>query len=58
VSEPTTHHAATTGISFGSAFALVLSWTKWHAFWWAILHGCLGWIYVIYYWFRFYRVHG
>jgi hypothetical protein len=49
---------ATTGISFGCAFALVLSWTKWHSFGWAIVHGCLGWFYVIYYWFRYHRVDG
>jgi hypothetical protein len=40
---------ASTGITFGSAFAIVLSWTKWHSFWWTILHGGLGWIYVAYY---------
>ena len=33
----------------GVVLAVVLSWTKWHAFWWAFLHGCLGWFYVIYY---------
>ena len=33
----------------GTIFAVVLSWTKWHAFWWALLHGLLGWVYVIYY---------
>jgi len=37
------------GISFGSAFALVISWAKWHSFWWAMLHGILGWVYVAYY---------
>lgn len=40
-------------ISFGGgvgvALAVVLSWTTWNSIWWAILHGCLGWIYVIYY---------
>lgn len=33
----------------GTIFAVVLSWTKFHAFWWAFLHGTLGWVYVIYY---------
>jgi hypothetical protein len=28
---------------------LVISWGKWHSFWWAMLHGILGWIYVAYY---------
>lgn len=37
------------GISFGCALAIVISWTSWHSIWWAILHGCLSWIYVIYY---------
>ena len=37
------------GIGFGAAFAIVLSWTKWHSFWWVILHGLLGWLYVIWY---------
>ncbi len=40
---------ASAGISFGTAFALVLSWTKWHSFWWAFLHGIFGWLYVIWY---------
>lgn len=34
---------------YGAIFAIVLSWTKWHLFWWAVLHGIFGWIYVIYY---------
>ena len=37
------------GISFGTCLAIVLSWTTWKSIWWAILHGVLGWIYVIYY---------
>jgi hypothetical protein len=41
--------AVSTGISFASAFALVISWAKWHSFWWALLHGILGWFYVAYY---------
>jgi hypothetical protein len=38
-----------TGISFGSALAMVISYTAWKSIGWAILHGILGWIYVIYY---------
>jgi len=34
------------GIGGGAAFALVLSWTTWHSFWWAVLHSFLSWIYV------------
>ena len=37
------------GGGIGTALAVVLSWTAWENIWWAILHGCLGWIYVIYY---------
>lgn len=38
-----------TGISFGSALAMVISYANWHSIGWAILHGVLGWVYVIYY---------
>ena len=37
------------GISMGSALAMILSYTKWHSILWAIFHGFLSWIYVIYY---------
>ena len=37
------------GISFGSALAMVISYTAWHSIFWAIIHGILGWVYVIYY---------
>ena len=40
---------AQTGISFGSALAMVISYVNWHSIGWAIIHGLLGWIYVIYY---------
>lgn len=40
-----------TGVSFGSALAMVISFTTWKALGWAIIHGLLGWIYVIYYLF-------
>lgn len=38
-----------TGVSMGSCLAMILSWTTWKSIWWAILHGCFGWLYVIYY---------
>lgn len=41
--------ASFTGISLGSAIAVAISWSMWKSIWWAILHGFLGWIYVIYY---------
>lgn len=37
------------GIGFGCVLAIVISWTAWHSIWWAIIHGILGWFYVIYY---------
>jgi hypothetical protein len=41
--------AAGSTIGFGSVLAIVLSWTANKAILWAILHGVLGWFYVIYY---------
>lgn len=38
-----------TGISFGSVLAMIISYTAWESIGWAIIHGLLGWIYVIYY---------
>lgn len=38
-----------TGITFGAALAMVISYHTYGSVWWAILHGILGWIYVIYY---------
>jgi hypothetical protein len=37
------------GISFGSALAMVISYAKWHSILWAIIHGIFGWFYVVYY---------
>ena len=41
------------GISFGSALAMVISYTAWHSIGWAILHGLLSWVYVVYYFLRY-----
>lgn len=41
------------GISFGSCLAMVISYVSWQSVFWAIIHGCLGWIYVIYYLLRY-----
>lgn len=38
-----------TGITFGSALAMVISYTSWHSVGWAIVHGLLSWVYVIYF---------
>lgn len=37
------------GETVGASLAVVLSYLKWKSIGWAILHGVLGWIYVIYY---------
>ncbi len=37
------------GIGFGCALAIVISYTAWKSILWAILHGIFGWLYVIYY---------
>lgn len=42
-------HGIKTGIGFGSALAIVISYVNWHSIGWAILHGLLSWIYVLYY---------
>lgn len=41
--------AARTGITFGSALAIAISWSANKSIVWAIIHGLLSWIYVIYY---------
>lgn len=41
------------GITFGSALAMVISYTAWHSVGWAIFHGLLSWVYVIYYVIRY-----
>lgn len=38
-----------TGAAVGAALAVVISYVKWKSIGWAILHGLLNWIYVIYY---------
>ena len=42
-----------TGISFGSALAMVISYCNWHSIGWAIIHGLMSWVYVIYYILRY-----
>lgn len=41
--------ATRAGISFGSALAIAISWSANKSILWAILHGVLSWLYVIYY---------
>ena len=38
-----------TGMSFGSVLAIVISYTHWQSIGWAIFHGMLSWVYVIYF---------
>ncbi len=37
------------GISFGSALAIVISYTAHESVLWAIIHGIFSWLYVIYF---------
>jgi hypothetical protein len=36
------------GIGLGTVIAVVVSWSRNKSILWAIIHGLLGWIYVIY----------
>jgi hypothetical protein len=37
------------GIGLGNIIAIVISWTANHSIIWALIHGLLGWIYIVYY---------
>lgn len=41
------------GITFGSALAMVISYTTWHSVGGAILHGLMSWVYVLYFVLRY-----
>lgn len=41
------------GITFGSCLAMVISYVNWHSVLWAIFHGLLSWVYVIYFILRY-----
>ena len=45
-----------TGISFGSALAMVISYTTWHSVGWAIVHGLMSWVYVIYFILKYWQI--
>ena len=45
------------GITFGSALAMVISYVNWHSVGWAIFHGLLSWVYVIYYIIKYCYIH-
>jgi hypothetical protein len=38
-----------TGITFGTALAIAISWSANKSILWAIIHGVFSWLYVIYY---------
>ena len=42
-------NAAKVGIGFGTALAITLSWSANKSIFWAIVHGVMPWVYVIYY---------
>ena len=48
-----TSTAAKAGIGFGTALAITISWSANKSILWAILHGVLGWFYVVYYAIRY-----
>ena len=41
------------GISFGAALAITISWSANKSVLWAMLHGVLSWVYVVYYVIRY-----
>jgi len=43
------HSTTMVGVTFGSCLAIVISYSAWTSIPWAILHGLLNWVYVIYY---------
>lgn len=46
---------AQTCVNLGAILGAVISYVKWGSIGWAMLHGSLGWIYVIYYYFNYVR---
>jgi hypothetical protein len=51
MSDSTQHVAKATkvGVGFGTALAISISWSVNKSIGWAIVHGVLSWVYVIYY---------
>ena len=48
-SETTSTIVTSSGISLGTAIAVVASWSKNKSILWAVIHGFLSWFYVIYF---------
>ena len=42
-------HGLTYGISFGTAMAMIISYTHLHSLLWMAIHGIFTWFYVIYF---------
>lgn len=51
--DSTVSNTVKSGITFGSALAMVISYSNWHSIGWAIIHGLMSWLYVIYYIIRY-----
>jgi hypothetical protein len=43
------YEGARYGVTFGTALAIAISYTNNHSILWAIIHGILSWLYVIYF---------
>jgi hypothetical protein len=43
------------GITFGSALAIAISWSVNKSILWAIIHGLFSWLYVIYFFIRYHH---
>jgi hypothetical protein len=43
------HEVVRSGITFGTALAIAISWSMNQSVLWAIVHGFFSWLYVIYY---------
>ena len=46
MSERTTT-ATSTGIGVGAAVAAAMSWSIHHSILWALIHGAIGWLYIL-----------
>lgn len=44
-----TKQVVKSGVGFGSALAITISWSVHKSILWAIIHGIFSWLYVIYY---------
>ena len=43
------YNVVKSGVGFGTALAIAISWSVNHSILWAIIHGLFSWLYVIYY---------